>query len=182
MIRAPSEDSDQPGLSPSLIRVFAVHSGWSESSLCTKVILLVLSWGGSFMPSGLFYHCKLVKGGDLFQFEPAHNKNTKWRVPSQDSDQPVHPPSDQSSQYTQWVAEDPMFLHTDSEDSDQTGRIPRLIWVFAGRTCYSVGFVMLQLISMDILSLPSIQVRQLTAEQASLSLTWSETPKAGFSR
>ena len=28
-----------------------------------------------------------------------------------------------------------------SEDSDQTGRIPRLIWVFAGRTCHFVGFV-----------------------------------------
>ena len=27
-----------------------------------------------------------------------------------------------------------MLLHADSEDSDQTGRMPRLIWVFAGRT------------------------------------------------
>ena len=26
------------------------------------------------------------------------------------------------------------FLHADSEDSDQTGRIPMLIWVFARRT------------------------------------------------
>ena len=31
------------------------------------------------------------------------------------------------------------------EDSDQSGRIPRLIWVFAGRTCHFVGFVMRQL-------------------------------------
>ena len=29
-----------------------------------------------------------------------------------------------------------------SEGSDQTGRMPRLIWVFAGRTCHFVGFVM----------------------------------------
>ena len=29
-----------------------------------------------------------------------------------------------------------------SEDSDQTGRMPRLIWVFARRTCHFVGFVM----------------------------------------
>ena len=28
-----------------------------------------------------------------------------------------------------------------SEDSDQTRRMPRLIWVFAGRTCHFVGFV-----------------------------------------
>ena len=37
-------------------------------------------------------------------------------------------------------------LHADSEDSDQTGRMPRLIWVFAWRTCHFVGFVMRQLI------------------------------------
>ena len=29
-----------------------------------------------------------------------------------------------------------------SEGSIQTGRMPRLIWVFAGRTCHFVGFVM----------------------------------------
>ena len=34
----------------------------------------------------------------------------------------------------QWVAKDPSFLHADSEDSEQTGRMPRLIWVFAGPT------------------------------------------------
>ena len=28
-----------------------------------------------------------------------------------------------------------------SEDSDQTGRMPRLIWVFAGHTCQFFGFV-----------------------------------------
>ena len=45
----------------------------------------------------------------------------------------------------QWVAEDAMFLHADSEDSDQTGRTPRLIWVFDGRTWHFVGFVMRRL-------------------------------------
>ena len=29
-----------------------------------------------------------------------------------------------------------------SENSDQTGQMPRLIWVFAGRICHFVGFVM----------------------------------------
>ena len=33
-----------------------------------------------------------------------------------------------------WVAKIPSFLHADSEDSDQTGRMPRLIWVSAGCT------------------------------------------------
>ena len=40
----------------------------------------------------------------------------------------------ETSLCAQWVAKDPSFLHADSEDSDQTGRMPRLIWVFAGRT------------------------------------------------
>ena len=44
------------------------------------------------------------------------------------------------------VAKDPNFLHVDSEDSDQIGQIPRLIWVFAGHTCHFVGFVMRRLI------------------------------------
>ena len=65
-------------------------------------------------------------------------------APSEDSDQPVHPPSlislgihpvwSESSLCAQWVAKDPRFLHADSEVSDQTGRMPRQIWVFAGRT------------------------------------------------
>ena len=52
----------------------------------------------------------------------------------------------ESSLCSQLVTKDPSFLHADSEDSDQTGRMPRLIWVFAGRTCQFVGFVMLRLI------------------------------------
>ena len=51
-------------------------------------------------------------------------KPTKW----------VCAQSDQSSLCAEWVAKDPSFLHADSEVSDQTGRMPRLIWVFAGRT------------------------------------------------
>ena len=42
-----------------------------------------------------------------------------------------------------------MFLHTDNEDSDQTGRMPRLIWVFAGHTGHFVGFVMRQIDDLD---------------------------------
>ena len=46
-------------------------------------------------------------------YEPQHYK-TNTCAPSEDSDQPGHPPS-------QWVAEDPIFLHADSEDwSDWT--------------------------------------------------------------
>ena len=55
--------------------------------------------------------------------------------------------SDQSSLCVQWVAKDPSFLHADSGGSDQTGRMPRLIWVFAGCTDHFVGFVIRRLIS-----------------------------------
>ena len=43
------------------------------------------------------------------------------------------------------LAKDPRSLHADSEDSDQTGLMPRLIRVFAGRTVHLVGFIMLWL-------------------------------------
>ena len=46
----------------------------------------------------------------------------------------IRPVWSESSLCAQWVAKNPSILHADSEDSDQTGRIPRLIWVFAGRT------------------------------------------------
>ena len=51
----------------------------------------------------------------------------------------------ESSLYAQWVAKDFMFLHGDSEDSDQTEQMPRLIGVFAGQTCHIVGFVVTRL-------------------------------------
>ena len=52
----------------------------------------------------------------------------------------------ESSLCAQWVAKDPSFLQADSEDTDQTGRMPRLIWVFAGRTCHFVGCVTMRII------------------------------------
>ena len=68
-------------------------------------------------------------------------------APSEDSDQPGHPPSlIRVIACAQLIAKDPSFLHADSEDSDQTWRMPRLIWVFAGRLCHFVGFVIRGLI------------------------------------
>ena len=46
----------------------------------------------------------------------------------------------ESSLCTQRVGKDPSFLHADSKDSDQTRRMPRLIWVFLGRTCHFCRF------------------------------------------
>ena len=72
----------------------------------------------------------------------------------------------ESSLCAQWVAKGPVFLHADSEDSDQTGRMPRLIWVFAGRKVHFVGFVMRQLICWTLFCMlkpPCSNFRMITA-------------------
>ena len=43
------------------------------------------------------------------------------------------------------------YILSTSEDSDQTGRMPRLIWFFAGCTCHFVGFVVRRLIYKHVL-------------------------------
>ena len=70
-------------------------------------------------------------------------KPTKWPVRPAKTVRPVW---SEYSLCTKWVAKGSRFLHADSEDSDQTGQIPRLIWVFAGHTGHFVGFVMRWLI------------------------------------
>ena len=71
-----------------------------------------------------------------------HDKTNKMTAPSEDSDRPVW---SECSLCAHWVAKDPSSFHADSEDSDRIGWMPRLIWVFAGRTCHFVGFVMRRL-------------------------------------
>ena len=64
-------------------------------------------------------------------------------APSEDSDQPGHPPSLIKSLLSAWKKLGSLATHwAHSKDSDQTGWMPRLIRVFAGRTCHFVGFVM----------------------------------------
>ena len=67
-------------------------------------------------------------------------------VPSEDSDQPRHLPVWSESSLSAWRNLRSLATHwMHSLDSDQTGRMLRLIWVFAGWTCHFVGFVMRQL-------------------------------------
>ena len=74
-------------------------------------------------------------------------KPTKWHVrPAKTRiSLDIRPVWSGSSLCAQWISQDPSFFHADSEDSDQTGRMPGLIWVFAGRACHSVGFAMRRL-------------------------------------
>ena len=81
-------------------------------------------------------------------YEPPRDKTNKVSVPPAKTriSLGICPVWSESSLCAQWVAKDPTFLHADSEDSDQTWRMPRLIWVLAGCICHFVGFVMMQLI------------------------------------
>ena len=54
----------------------------------------------------------------------------------------IRPVWSESSLCAQWVVKGPVFLHADNEDFDQTVWMPRLIWIFAERTCLFAGFVM----------------------------------------
>ena len=91
-------------------------------------------------------HVKLILS--KYTFEPPRDKtnNVAVRPAKTQISLGIRPVWPESSMCAQLVARDPSFLHADNEDSDQTGRMPRLIWVFAGRTCHFVGFVMRRLI------------------------------------
>ena len=69
-------------------------------------------------------------------YEPRHDRTNKVtaRPAKTQISLGVRPVWSAFSLCAQWVAKDLSFLHPDSEESDQTGRMPRLIWVFAGRT------------------------------------------------
>ena len=70
-------------------------------------------------------------------------KPTKWHVRPAKAriSLGIHPVWSESS-LSAWRKLGSLATHwAHSKDSDQTGRMPRLIWVFAGRTCHFVGFV-----------------------------------------
>ena len=78
----------------------------------------------------------------LLKIEPPHDKtNEMTYAPSKDSDQVWS-----ESSLSAWRNHGSLATHkAHSEDSDQTGQMPRLTWVFAGRTGHFIGFVMLWL-------------------------------------
>ena len=69
----------------------------------------------------------------------------------------------ESLQCAQWVA---MFLHADNEDSDQTGRMPRLIWVLSGGQrsfccfCHEAAFVISELCYKETVSQCNYRIRE----------------------
>ena len=81
-------------------------------------------------------------------FEPPHKKNQQNGMCAQQNliSAWASAQSDQSS-LSAWRKLQSLATNwAQSEDSDHTGRMPRLIWVFAGRTCHIVCFVVTQLL------------------------------------
>ena len=106
-----------------------------EVYICTRSICRI----GPVTGIGLHVGSTLVVSPT---YEPQHYKaNKKTCAPSEDSDQPGHPPSLIRVFAVRIMGKDPIFLHADSEDSDQTGRMSRLIQVFAGNRGRFVGLV-----------------------------------------
>ena len=68
------------------------------------------------------------------KYELPHNKTNKMTASPAKTQISlgICPVWSESSLCTQLVAKDPSFLHADSEDSNQTGGMPRLICIFAG--------------------------------------------------
>ena len=83
----------------------------------------------------------------ILENEPKHAKNNKVTCAlSEDSDQPRYPLSQISLRCPHEEGVGPWLPIERQAKTDQTGQMPRLIYVFAGLTCHFVGFVMLQLI------------------------------------
>ena len=119
-----------------IVIILSFRTERSEQTVETLIRLLSASagavWSGStLLAIWIYYFMLKLRCSHLNRLmaKPTKWLCTQWRLRSAWASAQ----SDQSSLCTQWVAKDSSFLHADSEGSDQTGRMPRLIWVFAGR-------------------------------------------------
>ena len=106
--------------------------------------------------------------------EPPHDKTKKISfVSSEDSDQPGYPPkSDQSLCCPHDDSWGPWLSVQRTVKADQTGQMPRLIWILAGCTGHFVGFVMRWLKSfLRFGSTPSVSSIKKSWSGADLRLT-----------
>ena len=88
------------------------------------------------------FYQQVVKGTSIIY--QRMTKPTKWFVrPAKAQISLGNRPVWSESSLSSWRKLGSLASHgAHSEDSDQTGRMPRLIWVLAGRTCHFVGFVL----------------------------------------
>ena len=94
------------------------------------------------------------------KFQPLHDKTNKMVcAPSKDSDQPGHSPSLISLRWALngYVRTKCFFMRT--AKTDQIGRMPSLIWVFAGPKGHFVSFVVRRLFNERVSTLRRWDVR-----------------------
>ena len=110
------------------------------STLLVSVSKLIWLKGNQCKLLGVFFSITRL----ILHMSQCMTKPTKWHVrPAKTRiSLGIHPVWWESLLCAQWVAKDPNFLHADSEDSDQTGRI----WAFVGRTCHFVGDIYIYII------------------------------------
>ena len=96
------------------------------------------SWQSSFCQAKTVNFLRLAGCLHHVWYEPAHDKTKKITcAPAKTQiSLGIHPVWSQSLLCTQWAAKDPRLLHADGKDSDQTGQMTRLIWIFTGRTSF----------------------------------------------
>ena len=104
--------------------------GWDFCRSETEAKQIIWKWGGE--PFG-------KKRWNWQQIEQPHDKKKQKQKKNVRPNKTqiilgIRPVWSESSLCAQLVAKDPSYLHADSEDSGQTERMPRVIWVFAGRT------------------------------------------------
>ena len=106
-------------------------------------------------------------------YAPQHDKTNKIAVrPAKTQiSLAICPVWSESSVCVLRVAKDPVILYEDIEDSDMHGRMPRLIWDFAGHTCHFVCFVMLWFSYVNVIS----KVRRLILSHTALLIMESES-------
>ena len=135
-ICATSQGSGETARMPRLNWDFAV----------TYVVSTIIACAGSYIWAHVLAHIWADAQADLSLhiYRPWQNQQnhlcTQWRLRSAWASTQTH----QSSLCSLWVAKDPNLLQADNKDSDQTGQMTRLIWVFAGwighllvLSCYS---------------------------------------------
>ena len=120
-------------------------AGWSAPLLFAYDIRHIFSWPGSFYTGQ--NHAKFFFSNSTNQMSRSMTKPTKWCVrPAKTQISLGIRPVWAESLLSTWKKHGTLATHwVHSEDSDQTGWMPRLIWAFAGRTHQFVGFVMMRL-------------------------------------
>ena len=134
-------------------QIWSADAIFTHSSQLAIHSIIKITWSSESFPSSPSNSSRAFKPNlALFwniEFELPHDKSNKMNcAPSEDSDQPGHPPSLTESSLSAWSKPGSLAPHwAHKEDSDQTVRMHKLNWVFTGHTSNFVCFVMLSPIS-----------------------------------